>query len=144
MISNKGLLLIMKFEGMKSRAYPDPGTGGFPWTIGYGHTRGVKPGEVCTDEEAIDWLKEDCATVEAEMEPLIEVDLTQNQRDALISFVFNVGIGHFRNSTMLLLINAGNLGAAAQQFYRWDMAAGRPMAGLLARREDEAELFQEV
>jgi lysozyme len=144
MISQRGISLIVQFEGIKTRAYPDPATGAEPWTIGIGHTGNVQPSEVCTDDEAMDWLREDCKAVEQAIDELVEPELTQNQRDALISFVFNVGIGNFRNSTMLKLINASNLGAAAQQFQRWNHAAGQVMPGLTERREAEAALFMEV
>lgn len=144
MISDSGLRLIVQFEGIKTRAYPDPATGGEPWTIGVGHTGGVKPGDVCTDEEAMDWLREDCAEAEKTIDELVEVELTQAQRDALISFVFNVGAGNFKASTLLRLINAGNMEAASKQFMRWDKAAGRVMAGLTKRRAAESQLFSEV
>ncbi len=141
MISDAGLKLIIQFEGIRTRAYPDPATGGEPWTIGVGHTGGVKPGDVCTDQEALDWLREDCAEAEQAIDELVEVELTQNQRDALISFVFNLGAGNFRNSTLLKLVNSGQFDAAAQQFSRWSKANGKKIAGLLRRRKAEADLF---
>lgn len=144
MISDHGLALIKQFEGCKLAAYPDPATGGEPWTIGIGHTGGVKPGDTCTEDEAMDWLRDDCRRAEDAINELVEPELTQNQRDALISFIYNVGVGNFKNSTMLKLLNANNMDAAAQQFKRWANAAGHPMAGLLARREAEAGLFQEA
>jgi len=140
-ISDAGLKLIIQFEGIRTRAYPDPATGGEPWTIGVGHTGGVKPGDVCTDQEALDWLREDCAEAEQAIDELVEVELTQNQRDALISFVFNLGAGNFRNSTLLKLVNSGQFDAAAQQFSRWSKANGKKIAGLLRRRKAEADLF---
>ena len=144
MISDKGIALIQEFEGLRLEAYPDPGTGGEPWTIGIGHTGGVKQGDTCTAEEADAWLREDCTDAELCIDDHVDVALTQNQRDALISFVFNLGCPNFRSSTLLKLLNAGNYNAAAQQFQRWDRAAGREMAGLLRRRKAEAELFMEA
>lgn len=141
MISDKGLALIIRFEGMKLEAYPDPATGGEPWTIGVGHTGGVKPGDTCTEEQALEWLREDCIEAENCIDAWVETDLSQNQRDALISWIFNLGCGNFRNSTLLRLLNAGNYDAAAQQFKRWNKAAGKEMPGLVARREMETKVF---
>ena len=144
MISDKGLALIIRFEGMKLEAYPDPATGGEPWTIGVGRAHGVKPGDTCTEAEAMDWLREDCREAEEAIDTLVDVDLTQDQRDALISFIFNVGVGNFRISTMLGLLNEGNYGACGKQFGRWNKGAGKVMAGLTRRREAEAQLFEGV
>lgn len=141
MISDKGIAMIIRFEGMKLEAYPDPGTGGAPWTIGVGHTGGVKEGDTCTEDQAIDWLREDCQDAESCLDDHCDVELTQNQRDALISFIFNLGCGNFKSSTLLKLLNAGNYDAAAQQFMRWTHAAGRELAGLKTRRELEAKFF---
>jgi lysozyme len=144
MISDRGLDLIKGFESLSLTAYPDPGTGGDPWTIGYGHTGGVQPGDTCTDAEATDWLRADCGSAEQCIDAHIDVEVNQNQRDALISFIFNVGCGNFKGSTLSKLINAGNFEAAAGQFGRWNKAAGRVLAGLTRRRAAEAELFSEV
>ena len=144
MISDRGLELIAQFEGLRLKAYPDPATGGEPWTIGVGHTGGVKPGDTCTEAEAMAWLREDCAEAEAAVDRYIDVEINQNQRDALISFIFNLGAGNFKSSTLLNLVNAGNFQAAAQQFLRWNKAAGKVMAGLTHRRIAEADLFLEA
>ena len=144
MISAKGVALIEQFEGCSLTAYPDPGTGGEPYTIGIGTTGGVKPGDTCTREQAEEWLRDDCTHAEQAIDELVEVPLTQNQRDALISLIYNIGVGNFKGSTLLKLLNAGNYAAAQQQFTRWDKAAGKEMPGLLRRREAEAELFGET
>lgn len=140
-ISQQGLNLIKSHEGLRLEAYPDPGTGGEPWTIGYGHTKGVKQGDVIDDETATQFLRDDVSWVEDCVNEAVDVDLTQNQFDALCSFVFNVGCGAFQGSTLLRLLNAGNYEAARQQFARWDKAAGKVMAGLTRRRREEAEVF---
>ena len=140
-VSDNGLKLICQFEGLRLEAYPDPATGGKPWTIGFGHTEGVKEGDTCTEEEAYDWLREDCEDAEHCIDDFVEVELNQNQFDALVSFIFNLGCGNFKNSTLLRLINSGQFNAAAQQFLRWNKAQGQVMAGLTARREMEAKLF---
>jgi len=142
MISDRGIALIREFEGLRLSAYPDPATGGEPWTIGVGHTGGVKPGDTCTEAEAIEWLREDCREAEQAIDELVEVELTQDQRDALISFIYNCGAGNFKASTLRTLINAGNFDAAAKQFGRWNKGAGKVMAGLTRRREAEAKLFE--
>jgi lysozyme len=139
--SQAGLDLIAHFEGFSSVAYPDPGSGGDPWTIGYGHTKGVKPGDTCTKEQALTWLAEDVEDAERTVARLVTVDLTQNQFDSLVSFVFNCGAGNFERSTLLKMVNAGSPNEAAQQFGRWTKAAGRELAGLVRRRHDEAAMF---
>lgn len=143
MISDRGIELIKLFEGCKLEAYPDPATGGEPWTIGVGTTGGVKPGDTCTLEQAIEWLKDDVEHADRAVTELVEVDLNQNQRDALISFIYNVGEGNFKSSTLLKLLNQGNYHGAAQQFLRWNKAAGKVMKGLTHRRIAEADLFLE-
>jgi lysozyme len=140
-VSDKGLDLIKGFESLSLTAYPDPGTGGEPWTIGYGHTGGVKKGDVCTEEEALDWLRDDCGAAEACITAHVLVELTQSQYDALVSFIFNVGCGNFKGSTLCKLINAGDMDSAAEQFVRWNKAAGKVLAGLTRRREAEATMF---
>lgn len=139
--SERGLQFIKEHEGCVLAAYPDPATGGDPWTIGVGRAHGVKPGDTCTEEQAMQWLAEDVREAEKAIERLVTVDLTQDQFDALVSFVFNLGAGNFASSTLLKRINAGAFDEAAEQFKRWDRAAGRVMAGLTKRRHAEAALF---
>lgn len=143
-VSDKGLALIESFEGCKLQAYPDPGSGGEPYTIGIGHTGGVMPDDTCTEQEALDWLRDDCSVAEEAINDWVDVELTQNAFDSLVSLVFNIGTGNFKSSTLLKLINSGQMDAAAKQFSRWDRAAGREMAGLSRRRNAEASLFMEA
>jgi lysozyme len=143
-ISDRGLTLISEFEGLSLSAYPDPATGGEPWTIGYGHTGGVKPGDTCTQEQALEWLRSDTSEAEACVDAHVVPELTQEQRDALISFVYNLGCLAFRGSTLLRLLNAGDVAGAAGQFKRWNRAGDHVMAGLTRRREAEAELFMQA
>lgn len=145
--------LIRKHEGLRLKAYPDPATGGAPWTIGYGHTAGVKKGDVCTLEQAEKWLDEDWAYAAGIVEKAVKVPLIQNQRDALTSFVFNVGPGRKavkdgfvtlksdRPSTMLTKLNSGDYRGAADEFDKWVYGAGKKMAGLVTRRKEERALF---
>jgi lysozyme len=141
-ISGKGLALIQEFEGCVLKAYPDPATGGDPWTIGYGHTRGVKPDDVCSKEQALEWLKDDVDWAEACVNANVKVPLEQHQFDALVSFTFNCGAGAFSASTMLKLINVSNHGAAAQQFGRWVNGPNGPMPGLVRRRGAERAMYE--
>ncbi|MGJ0580905.1 lysozyme, partial [Xenorhabdus bovienii] len=128
-ISNKGLGFIQQWEGLKLKAYPDPATGGIPWTIGYGHTKDVKPGQVITEQQAEAFLHDDLIPAYATLERLVKVPLTQGQFDALCSFIFNCGSGNFSGSTLLKKINAGNYAGAAAEFPRWNKAAGKVMNG---------------
>ena len=136
-----GLALLKSFEGCKLTAYPDPGTGGEPWTIGWGHTGGVKRGDTCTQAQADAWLLQDLDRFEQAVERLVSVPLTQNQFDALTSFCYNVGAGALQQSTLLRKLNAGDYEGAQGQFARWNRAGGKEMPGLTRRRAAEAELF---
>ena len=134
--------LIKESEGCVLKAYPDPASGGDPWTIGYGHTGSdVRPGKVIDQAEADRLLDEDVDLFERGVIRLVNVDLTQGQFDALVCFAFNLGLGALQQSTLLKLLNAGDYEGAAKQFARWDKAAGKVMAGLTKRRQAESELF---
>ncbi len=141
--SDAGLALIKSFEGLETTAYPDPGNGitGEPWTIGYGHTRGVRRGDTCSEEQATAWLREDLRAAEGAVRHLVDVPLTQGQFDALASFVFNCGAGAFGNSTLLRLLNGGDESGAADQFRRWNRGADGVLPGLVRRRAAERDLF---
>jgi lysozyme len=131
--------LIAEFEGCRLKAYQD--SVGI-WTIGYGHTDGVKEGDTCTQEKADDWLKADAEFASVAINGAVRVSLTQNEFDALVAFVFNVGAGAFRKSTMLRKINDGDYDGAALEFKRWSKAGGKELAGLARRRAAEAALFE--
>lgn len=139
-ISPKGVALIKEFEGLRLKAYPDPATGGAPWTIGVGHTGGVKPGDVITEAKADEFLRADLERFEGAVNKLFPVT-TQNQFDALVSLCFNVGEGNLSSSTLRTLHNHGQYEAAQAQFKRWNRAAGKEMAGLTRRRSAEALLY---
>lgn len=140
-ISTKGLALIKSFEGCELEAYPDPGTGGEPWTIGFGHTGSVYPGQTITAEEAEALLEADVEKFSQCVEEMLEVEVSQDQFDALVCFAYNVGCKALRGSTLLKLVNAGEFDAAAKQFLRWNKAGGKVMAGLTRRRQAESDLF---
>jgi len=140
--SKDGLHLTEGFEGVRLAAYPDPATGGDPWTIGYGHTGPeVHSGMTITQEQAENYLMQDVAKAAADVNSKVTVEITQNEFDALVDFAFNCGCGNLNNSTLLKKLNAGDHEGAAHEFEKWDMAAGHHMAGLLRRRQAEELLF---
>jgi len=136
--SAEGAALTARFEGCRLAAYPDvKGV----WTIGYGHTACVKEGDTCTQEQALAWLMDDIRWAASTVNRLVKTNLNQNEFDALVDFVFNVGSGNFATSTMLRKLNAGDLLGAAAEFDKWDMAGGQHVAGLLRRRQAETDEF---
>jgi lysozyme len=140
--SDAGLALIEEFEGCVLHAYPDPASGGVPWTIGYGHTKGVQPGDSCTRAQAVAWLRADAGDAEAAVNRLVGVPLAQHQFDALVSFTYNLGQGALAQSTLLRLLNAGSDPAqVSAQFLRWNRGPDGPMPGLTRRRAAEKAMF---
>lgn len=132
--------LITQFEGCKLNSYQDQGG---IWTIGYGNTRNVGPKMFCTLEEAHEWLDDDIREHAEQIDKVITVTVSQNQFDALVSFVFNVGFGNFFKSSLLQKLNEKNYLGAADEFLRWDKIHGIEIQGLLNRRKAERELFLE-
>ena len=113
------------------------------WTIGYGHTGpDVTAGLTITIAEAQALLAQDVSSAAACVNTAVAVKLTQQEFDALVDFVFNLGTGAFKGSTMLRDLNAGDFANAAAQFDLWDRAGGAVVAGLLRRRQAEAALFE--
>lgn len=145
-LSQRGLELIKRYEGLELRAYPDPGTGGKPYTIGYGTTRingqPVTPGMVITEQQAERHLAADVAQFAKAVTRAVTVPINQNQFDALVSLTYNIGIGAFKRSTLLRKLNAGDTPGAADEFERWIHAGGRVMPGLVRRRKEERALFE--
>lgn len=133
---------IKRWEGCRLSAYPDPGTGGDPWTIGWGTTGPtIKRGLTWTQAQADAALLEDVKELGRDVQACCKRPLEPYERAALVSFAYNVGIGALRNSTLLRLLNEGSTAAAATQFLRWDKAGGKVMRGLQRRREAERQLF---
>jgi lysozyme len=139
--SDELIELIKRAEGFSAQAYPDPGTGGEPYTIGYGHTGHVKLGDVVDEAQADELLRADLQHAVDAVHELVAWPLSQKQFDALVDFVYNVGTGNFTNSTLLKMINQRDFIGAGEQFLRWNKAGGHVMAGLTKRREQERELF---
>lgn len=136
--SPEGRALVRTSEDCKLQAYLD--CKGVP-TIGVGHTRGVKMGDRCSQQQADVWLTQDLEDAEAAVSSLVKVPLTQGQFDALTSFVFNLGEPKFAASTLLKLLNEGSYKAAAAQFKLWCHAGGKVEPGLVKRRAAETDLF---
>lgn len=136
------LTIIKKWEGCKLTAYPDPGTGGDPWTIGWGQTGPtIRKGVVWTQAQADAALLAEVVKFGNGVEACVTAPMTANQKAACTSLAYNIGINAFRKSTLLTLLNRGSHAAAADQFLRWNRAAGRPMKGLTNRRAEERALF---
>lgn len=138
--SERGLALIKEHEGYRDTAYRCPAG---EWTIGFGHTSGVKEGQRCTPMDAGRWLKEDIAAAEREVSFQTQgVPLRQCQYDALVSFVFNLGAANFRKSTLLKKVRANpDSPSIRDEFGKWIYGGGRVLPGLVARREAEADLY---
>jgi len=130
--------LIKQFEGCRLVAYKCPAG---VWTIGYGHTHTAKPGQRISQARADELLKHDIKWVERTVEQAVTVPLTMNQKAALYSFIYNVGAGAFRSSTLLRLLNQGDYTGAQKQFQRWNKAGGKVLRGLTRRRKAEAKMF---
>ena len=137
--SLNGLKIIKDFEGLRLKAYK---CSAGVWTIGYGHTSGVKEGDVITKEQAEKYLKKDVISFENTVNGVVKVKLNQNQFDALVSLVFNIGSGAFKKSTLLKKLNAGDYDGASEQFLVWVKAGGQTLKGLVNRREQERALFR--
>ena len=143
-INKAGLELIKKFEGLRLVAYLCAGN---VWTIGYGTTRypngqKVKQGDVCTKEQAEDYLKHDLTHFELAVDALCRDDINANQFSALVSFAYNVGSTNLRNSTLLKKVNKDpNDITIASEFLKWNKAANRVLKGLILRRQDESKLY---
>jgi len=137
-ISQKGIDLIKKFEGCKLYAYRDS-VGVL--TIGIGHTKNVKAGMSITQQQAETFLKDDIKPIETLLNGM-GINYTQNQFDALTSWIFNLGQGNFKSSTMYKYIVAKKSDIAiTDQMVKWYNAGGKPLLGLKRRRVAEANMF---
>lgn len=149
--SAEGIALIQSFESCALTAYQDQGG---RWTIGWGRTRGVKPGDICTQDQADAWFLEDLAAFELIVGHLLDgISLTVGQFDAVVSFCYNVGLGYpgvkdgFQKlkyggpSTLYVRLLAEDYPGAAAEFPKWCKAAGAENAGILRRRLAEQALF---
>ena len=138
-ISQEGLSLIKKFEGCELEAYK---CAAGVWTIGYGSTKGVKEGDTITQEEADELLLHEMEEYEGYINDMVTVDLKQNQFDALVSWVFNLGSSNLSSSTLLNRLNNKVWDDVPAQIKRWNKAGGKVLQGLVRRREAAALLFE--
>jgi|TARA_B100001094_G_scaffold258340_1_gene258120 lysozyme len=138
-ISEEGIALIKKFEGCKLEAYLDAVD--VP-TIAYGRTKDVKIGDICTQQQAEDWLEEELVEYAGYVEKAVTVPLEQNQFDALVSWTYNLGPSNLNRSTALKLLNMSEYDGVPAQLKRWNKAGGKVLDGLVRRREAEAEMFK--
>ena len=140
-LTPEGLQLIRQWEGCRLEAYPDPASGADPWTVGYGHTSAdVRPGLQISQAQAEAWLLTDVAHAESSVDRLLQgVTLSPRQRDALVSFCFNVGSGALEGSTLRRRLLAGEPAAPviAEELPRWCKGPGGPIVGLQRRRAAE-------
>jgi len=134
--------LVAKWEGLRYAAYPDPATGGAPWTACYGSTRGIKPGDVFTKAQCDELLRQDMLDADATVRRCIPVPMLRHVEAALVSAVFNIGPGVVCGSTLQRKAMANDWPGACAELSRWDKAAGRQMRGLTLRRADERALCE--
>lgn len=136
--------LIHKWEGCRLHAYPDPATGGAPWTIGYGATgSNIGPNTVWTQSQA-DYDLESRIEALGKQIDAYGIHLSDNQKGALISLAYNIGIGNLNSSTLVRFLKIGDLKDASDQFLVWNKAQGRVMTGLVNRRKDEQTVFNTI
>lgn len=141
-ISQAGYDLIREFEGCRLEAYQDQvGV----WTVGYGSTGGdVCKGLTITQDNAEQRLRDHLSKVEAAINRMVGVPLTQGEFDALCSFAYNLGTGALQKSTLLVKLNASDYDGACREFAKWNKAGGVPVAGLIRRRAAEMKRFEEA
>lgn len=138
--SDKGINLIKAYEGLVLTAYKCPAD---IWTIGYGHTKDVKPGQIITALQADEFLKQDLQMFEKAVNDH-NLNINQNQFDALVSFTYNVGPGNLQKSTLLKKAKQNaNDPTIAIEFAKWNKGGGRILPGLVKRRESESKLYFE-
>lgn len=132
--------LIPEHEGLRYKAYPDPATRAEPWTICYGHTRGVKRGDVATPEQCVRWAAEDARAHGLDIAKCVHVKVPHQSAVAFVSFAYNVGSTNFCRSGLVRKLNAGDLRGACDELPKWIYGAGKVMPGLVRRRADERAL----
>lgn len=137
--SKSGVTLTEGFEALQLTAYKDIRG---RWTIGYGHTGPeVHEGLVWTERQAETALANDIWWASGVVNRVVKYPINQNEFNALVDLVYNIGAGNFASSSMLRDLNKGDIKNAAMQFDIWDHAGGKVVAGLLRRRQDETTLF---
>lgn len=138
-ISPAGIDLIKRFEGCRLSAYLDAID--VP-TIGYGHTGGVKMGDVITQDQADAMLANDVQVRVNAVNAIVTKPVTQGQFDALVSFAYNCGVANLLHSTLMKMINRGEADSAGPQFLLWSRAGGKVLPGLVRRRQSEKDMYE--
>lgn len=139
MMKVEDFTIIKESEGCELSPYLCPAD---VWTVGYGHTGSdVTDNGTITQEQAESLLQRDLEAFSGHINRLVNVELTQNQFDALVSLCYNIGAGNFSNSTLLRLLNTGDYEGAANEFWKWRRGGGKILQGLVTRRAKEKELF---
>ena len=138
--SAEGIALIKKFEGCELKAYQ---CSAGVWTIGYGHTKDVEEGDTISKDQAEEMLVEELHEYENYVNEYVNVALSQNQFDALVSWVYNLGPANLKSSTLLKVLNSGDYAGVPDQIERWNKAGGKVLEGLIRRRLAESSLFCE-
>jgi|TARA_R110002110_G_scaffold88484_2_gene230472 lysozyme len=131
--------MVKHFEGFKAVAYLCPAN---VWTIGYGRTKNVKEGDITSMPQATRDLEEELIEFGEQVLSVVDVELSQNEFDALASWTYNLGVGNLQSSTLLKKLNAGDNDSVPSEMLRWNKAAGRVLAGLTTRRQAEADLWE--
>jgi GH24 family phage-related lysozyme (muramidase) len=137
-INTAGLKLIKDSEELRLIPYQD--SVGI-WTVGWGHTKNVKPTENISVEKAVEYLDLDLSEFETGVDHLLEISVNENQFSALVSFAFNCGLHALAQSTLLKFVNQGDFNLAANEFERWNKAGFQVLEGLSIRRLKEKSLF---
>ena len=146
-VSENCLKIIKEFEGFSHKSYyaTDHEKKMGICTIGYGTTvlenKVIPIGKKITEKEAENYLKKDVDDIYLKLHSYIKVDINQNQLDAIVSLVYNIGINAFKKSTLLKKLNNKDFEGAAEQFERWVYQDGKILKGLVERRKKEKEIF---
>jgi lysozyme len=138
--------IIRKYEGFNERAYPDPATGGMPYTLGYGTQHypdgsPVKIGQYCTKEKALEYLKHEISCIEYDLDDL-NLHIDNSMRQALISFIHSVGWKPFLYSSIIDYVEQEDWVAVTEELKCWIFDQEHVVVGnLLERRREESRLF---
>lgn len=138
MVNQAGIELIKSFESLMLKAYVCPAG---KLTIGWGHTKGVYRGQEITLDQAEAFLLDDLQDAQSAVCGLVNVPLTDNEYAALVSLAFNIGVGQFKSSTLLKLLNKNMHDAVPAQLMRWNKVNGQELGGLSRRRKAEVKLW---
>lgn len=142
MISDDLIEFVKGWERLKLRSSEDPLVPGI-FDVGYGHViHHSEHPKTITREQAHEWLVGVLNDIDEQVRAMVTVPLADNEREALISFAYNVGVKALGNSTLLAMLNSGDYEGAAKQFGRWNKANGKMVMGLVKRRVAERDIFE--